>query len=236
MTERAEGGPGPFRDGVPSRALRLAHRGDWRRARENSLAAFAAALAIPGCDGLEFDVRAARDGVAVLAHDETLLRVHGDPRRVDELTAIEFESLGVPTLVAALEAIPRRAFLDVELKGDPGRGAFDALVAGRGPSLTRAVVSSFTPAALERIAGLAPACPRWLNVDDLEPATLAAATELRCTGVAVQWRAIDAASVRGARAAGLDVAAWTVRRRATATRLERLGVAAICVEAAALDG
>jgi glycerophosphoryl diester phosphodiesterase len=39
-----------------------------------------------------------------------------------------------------------------------------------------------------------------------------------------------------ARAADLDVAAWTVRRRPTARRLDRLGVAAICVEAAALDG
>ena len=39
-----------------------------------------------------------------------------------------------------------------------------------------------------------------------------------------------------ARAAGLEVAAWTVRRRATFDRLTRLGVAAVCVEAAALDG
>ena len=39
-----------------------------------------------------------------------------------------------------------------------------------------------------------------------------------------------------AREAELEVAAWTVRRRATYARLERLGVVAICVEAAALDG
>jgi glycerophosphoryl diester phosphodiesterase len=44
------------------------------------------------------------------------------------------------------------------------------------------------------------------------------------------------AAVARARSAGLDVAAWTVRRRPTLRRLERLGVAAICVEAAALDG
>ncbi len=40
--------------------LRLAHRGDHRRYPENTLAAFRAALALPGCDGLEFDVRGAR--------------------------------------------------------------------------------------------------------------------------------------------------------------------------------
>ena len=43
-------------------------------------------------------------------------------------------------------------------------------------------------------------------------------------------------SLARARAAGLEVAAWTVRRRATAERLARLGVVATCVEAAALDG
>ena len=39
-----------------------------------------------------------------------------------------------------------------------------------------------------------------------------------------------------ARAAGLEVVAYTVRRRSTYDRLARLGVIAICAEAAALDG
>ena len=97
-------------------ALRLAHRGDWRRAPENSLAAFHAALAVPGCDGLEFDVRLSRDDVAVCYHDDSLKRVHGIDRRVADLTADELEMAGVPTLQTVLEQVPRRAFLDIELK------------------------------------------------------------------------------------------------------------------------
>jgi glycerophosphoryl diester phosphodiesterase len=224
--------PGPG----PGRALRLAHRGDWRRAPENSLAAFASALAVPGCDGLEFDVRAARDGVPVCYHDDTLTRVHGVDRRVDELTADELEAFGIPTLEAALQAIPRRAFLDVELKGDPGRPAFEALVAGRGAGLQRAVVSSFEPGTLERIGGYAPAWPRWLNAHDASPATIATARELRCRGISVEWHALDERAVARGRGAGLELAAWTVRRRPTYRRLERIGVGAICVEAKALDG
>ena len=233
------GAPGPASPAAarsPGRALRLAHRGDWRAAPENSLAAFTAALALPGCDGLEFDVRAAADGVAVCYHDDTLTRVHGVERRVDELTADELEAHGVPTLEAVLTALPRRAFLDVELKGDPGRGAFEALVAGRGPALARAVVSSFEPGTLERIAGLAPTWPRWLNTVDASTATVAAAVELGCSGISVEWHALDRAALARARAAGLEVAAWTVRRRPTFDRLSRLGVTAVCVEAAALDG
>lgn len=198
--------------------------------------AFLAALAIPGCDGLEFDVRAARDGVAVCYHDATLARVHGDDRRVADLSARELESFGVPTLETVLGSIPRRAFLDVELKGDPGRGAFEALVAGRGPGLERAVVSSFEPAALARIGGLAPTWPRWLNTEDASAATIATAVELDCRGISVEWHALDRAGLARAAAADLAVAAWTVRRRPTYSRLERLGVVAICAEAAALDG
>lgn len=230
------GPPGGPTAHVPGRSLRLAHRGDWRVGAENTLPAFLAALAIPGCDGLEFDVRAARGGVAVCYHDDTLLRVHRDERRIADLTADELEGFGVPTLETVLTTIPRRAFLDVELKGDPGRGAFEALVAGRGPGLERAVVSSFEPGTLERIGGLAPLWPRWLNADDASPATIAAAVELGCRGISVEWHALDRAALGRARAAGLAVAAWTVRRRPTYARLERLGVSAICVEAAALDG
>ena len=218
------------------RALRLAHRGDWRQAAENTIAAFLAALAIPGCDGLELDVRAARDGVAVCYHDDTLTRVHGIDHRVADLTADELEAIGVPTLEAVLTTIPRRAFLDVELKGDPGRGAFAALVAGRGPGLERAVVSSFEPSTLARIGGLAPTWPRWLNADDASPSTIARAMDLGCRGISVEWHALDRAAVDRALTAELDVAAWTVRRRPTFVRLERMGVRAVCVEAAALDG
>ena len=216
--------------------LRLAHRGDWRRARENTLPAFLAALEVPGCDGLELDVRAARDGTPVVIHDETLRRVQGVDARVRDLDPDQLADHGVPTLEEVLEAVPRRAFLDVELKGDPGRRAVDVLTAGRGPGLERAVVSSFEPTTLERVGRLAPAWPRWLNAVDLSAATLGIALGLECRGVSVEWRAIDGASMARARDAGLDVAAWTVRRRPTYRRLERLGVVAICAEATALDG
>jgi glycerophosphoryl diester phosphodiesterase len=221
---------------VATRTLRLAHRGDWRVASENSLVALNAALAIPGCDGLEFDVRRSSDGVPVLLHDETLERVQGRPDRVDALTADELDAVGIPTLVDVLVAVGRRAFLDIELKGEHDRAVVEVLAAGRGADLRDAVVSSFHAGTLERIGGLAPAWPRWLNSESLDATVIATAVELGCRGVAVRWESIDEGTMGLARAAGLEVAAWTVRRRATFDRLSRLGVIAACVEAAALDG
>jgi glycerophosphoryl diester phosphodiesterase len=219
-----------------ARTFRLAHRGDWRHAPENSIAAFVAAVAIPACGGIEFDVRAAADGVPVICHDATLARTHGRPERVDELSSGALAALGVPTLAEVLATVGRRPFLDVELKGDAGPHVVEVLAAGRGAGLANAVVSSFEPASLVRVARLAPAWPTWLNTHTLDHATVAAAVQLGCRGVAVQWRALDRGSVALAQAAGLEVASWTVRRRATFDRLTRLGVVAVCVEAAALDG
>jgi glycerophosphoryl diester phosphodiesterase len=216
--------------------MRLAHRGDGRRATENTIPALLAALDVPACDGLEFDVRLSADGVPVLSHDADLARVFGRRERVEQLTADELGDIGVPTLAAVLAAVGRRPFLDIELKLDTGRIGVEVIAAGRGPALERAVVSSFHPYALEPIARLAPAWERWLNSHTLAPGVIETAQALGCTGVAVQWRALDERSVALVLAAGLEVIAWTVRRRPTFDRLARIGVGAMCVEAAALDG
>ena len=219
-----------------ARALRLAHRGDWRAGPENSLAAMRAALANPAGDGLEFDVRASREGIPILLHDATLERVQGRPGRPEELSIGDLAAAGIPTLAEVLAVAGPGPFLDVELKGEPVAGVIPVLEAARGANLARAVISSFEAETLAWLAGERPAWPRWLNAMDLAPATIERAVELGCKGVSAEWPSVDSAALGRARRAGLDVAAWTVRRRATAARLERLGVMALCVEAAALDG
>jgi glycerophosphoryl diester phosphodiesterase len=219
--------------------LRLAHRGDHARAPENTLTAFAAALARPDCDGLEFDVRASADGIAVVLHDSTLQRVQGRPEAAAELSAAALRELGVPSLADVLAACRPTAFLDVELKEDLGEVALEPLRAARGRedgTLARAVISAFEPATLATIRRLEPAWPCWLNVDDLEPETLDIAVGLGCRGISVAWRAIDARTAAAVARAGLDLAAFTFTRRGTLARLARLGVVAACVEGAALTG
>ncbi|MEW6313732.1 MAG: glycerophosphodiester phosphodiesterase [Pseudomonadota bacterium] len=92
--------------------LVLAHRGHHAEAAENSLAAFAAAVAC-GADGIETDVHLSRDGVPVLVHD----RVVGG-RAVTGMTRAGLEAaLGrtVATLPEALEQFPD-ALWNVEIK------------------------------------------------------------------------------------------------------------------------
>jgi glycerophosphoryl diester phosphodiesterase len=218
------------------RTLRLAHRGDARIAPENSLEALVLATGIPGCDGVELDVRLSRDGIPVLLHDATLERVQGHPGAVRELDVAALRAFGVPSLADVLVALPDDAFLDIELKGE-GHGAATAGVLrqalGRAPD--RAVISSFDPGTLAGMHRRLSRWDRWLNVDDLDSAALTTASGLGCSAVSCGWRSVTGARVRRARAAGLGVAAWPVRRARTFDRLEAMGVVACCVEGEALD-
>ena len=217
-------------------ALRLAHRGDFRVAPENSLAAMQSALANPRCDGLEFDIRTSADGVPVLNHDVTLERVHGRPDAVAALTAAELAEHGIATLAEVLAIVPPAAFLDIELKSPPARSLREVIQEHRPGDDGRTVVSSFEPDILRTVASETWPWPLWGNAPILLPFVIETAHELGCAALSVDWHAIDAATADAVRTAGLMLAAWTVRERDIFDRLDELGVMAMCVEAEALDG
>jgi glycerophosphoryl diester phosphodiesterase len=219
----------------PPPILRLAHRGDWRLAPENSLPALVAGAEATRSDGLEFDVHLAADGTPVVIHDRSLARVQGVEDLVAQMDAGALAAHGVPTLVDVLAAVSPSAFLDVELKVVPSAAVAAALEASRGASPSDAVVSSYLPDALREIARLLPGWPRWLNRDWLDGEVVELALSLGCRGIAAEWRAVTPATARLVQRAGLQVAAFTVRRESTVRRLERLGVRAVCVEARPLD-
>jgi len=102
--------------------IAFAHRGGAAGGAENSMAAFARAVAA-GYRYLETDVHSTSDGVAVVFHDDTLDRMLGRAGRVEELTYKELasERIGgesvVPTLAELLDAFPE-CRLNVDLKAD----------------------------------------------------------------------------------------------------------------------
>jgi glycerophosphoryl diester phosphodiesterase len=233
--------PDPVVASERSLPLRLAHRGDWRNAPENSLAAMEAALRVPGCDGLEFDVRASSDGVPILLHDATLRRVQGLDVSPSTLTAEECAELGLSSLAEVLHRVGGDPYLDVELK-ELVPAVIDLLEVHRGgvtddgrPTLRDAVVSSFDVEILRWLARERPTWPRWLNAEDLLPSTIELAVNLGCEAISTNWRHVDEPALAEANAAGIQVGVYTVRTRADYDRLAGLELFAICVEGAALD-
>lgn len=122
--------PGKERDHAPFDHTLYAHRGlhDNNGPRpENSLAAFRAAK--EAGFGVELDVRFTKDRQVVVFHDDTLQRMCGDPRRVDECTYAELRELRllnteeyIPLLSEVLDALDRTTLL-CEIK--PMRSYFD---------------------------------------------------------------------------------------------------------------
>jgi glycerophosphoryl diester phosphodiesterase len=162
--------------------LVVGHRGASAHAPENTLAAFALALA-DGADGLEFDVRLARDGVPVVIHDSTLRRTARRDGKVASLSSLalaeidvgswfnrrfparardEYASERVPTLAQVIELFaPRCRALYVELKceradADELAAATVEVLRAQADAARRCVVESFTLGAVAGVKRLAP--------------------------------------------------------------------------------
>lgn len=131
----------------PSRTLIAAHRGSWRSAPENSLAALRAAID-EGADIVELDVRATCDGVLVLLHDPTLDRTSTARGRVADAHFSEVRhavlKMGgatrqplvsgerLPTLSQALEMARDRIVVNLDIKAPTQTEAISRLVLASG--------------------------------------------------------------------------------------------------------
>jgi glycerophosphoryl diester phosphodiesterase len=126
------GAGAPSAAAPPGKLTIVAHRGACLVAVENTLDAFAKALAA-GADVLETDVRATRDRELVLFHDPTLQSLAGRPERIDalpwdELRAIPIGPPAAPEPVCRLTDLlrfvgagPARVLLDLKPPVDYGR-------------------------------------------------------------------------------------------------------------------
>jgi len=190
--------------------------------RENSLAAFAQALA-DGAAGVELDVRVCATGEPVLVHDPLL----PDRRFVDRVAKRELPA-DVPTLDEALEAC-RGKIVNVELKGDvPNRPAL-AGAAARAIKRARGVeviVSSFDPLLVGLSATLLPRVRRGILVGARTPrlaTALPLAMRALVSGAHLEDRLATPGRIARLSRAGLRVVVWTVNDPARAVELRKLG-------------
>jgi glycerophosphoryl diester phosphodiesterase len=220
----------------------LGHRGASADHPENTLAAFAGAMA-QGADGVELDVMRCRTGELVVCHDDWLDRLTGlhlelrsaswsTLRRLDVGSRLGFAPATLPRLEEVFEALPIDAVVNVELKSGHGDDARALSVeVGRLLSqrqlLERTFVSSFDPVCLLHLAQAFPAVRRGLLLDPGKawfpqawlwlPVVASMSVHphfARCTPERVgRWQRV-----------GLQVVAWTVDDLDEARRLRALGV------------
>lgn len=229
----------------------LAHRGLALDAPENTLLAFAKAVAI-GAEYVETDVHLSADGAAVVAHDPTLARVADRDVEVSKLTMAELRRIdlgrgqGFCSLDEALDAFPETRFnIDVKIES-----AVDATVASvaKVHAGSRVLLTSFSERRRRRLAAYV--------LDAATSVGSAGVIRTRLASLTGSTRAVSRA-LRGAHAvqvpervgvfplvterfvaavhrAGAEVHVWTVNDPADMTRLLDLGVDGLVTDRADL--
>ncbi len=226
--------------------LAFAHRGGAAAGDENTVAAFARAVAL-GYRYLETDTHATADGVAVVFHDATLDRILGRAGKVAELTWADLSSIRisgepvVPRLEEILDAWPDVRF-NVDVKADSAVGPA-AAAARRAGSPERVLLASVRDRRLRRLRHLVG--PDWAtslgarSVARLYSASrvgrggrraVAGAAAAQVPPSAGRLRLVDARFVRYAHALGLHVHVWTIDEPGPMNHLLDLGVDGIMTD------
>ncbi|MEX2267344.1 MAG: glycerophosphodiester phosphodiesterase [Acidimicrobiia bacterium] len=218
-----------------SAPLVLAHRGARREAPENTLEAFALALA-QGADGVELDIHRTVDGGLVVHHDADAAGLGVLATRT--LVDIRAARPEIPTLDEALDACAG-ALVNIEIKNLPGDGDYDpedtaaALVVAcldDRDGHDDVLVSSFNLATIDRVRALNPSVPTGFltmpGFDPVDALDVCAAHGHRALHPFVGMLAgpMAQATVARAREKGVQVNVWTVNDDDEIRRLAATGV------------
>ncbi|MFD4182964.1 glycerophosphodiester phosphodiesterase [Rhodococcus sp. NPDC058514] len=211
----------------------VAHRGASAALPEHTLAAYELALE-QGADGLECDVRLTRDGHLVCVHDRRVDRTSSGSGLVSEMTLrhlseLEFGANGEPVLTLAqlislvLDHTSRPTKLFIETKHPVRYGGLVeskvlaelsrfGLSAPASADHSRAVIMSFSAAAVWRIRRSAPLLPTVLLGESSRYLGGGAATTVGATAVGPSIKSLreHPEIVDRAAAAGRATYCWTV--------------------------
>lgn len=207
----------------------IAHRGFSSRYPENTMLAFEQALKL-GADGAEFDIQLTSDGVPVVFHDESLLRITGIDLLIKDLTLEELRAFDlsykfrgqcpvqrIPTLEEYFALVKEHDFLNIiELKTaifeyDGIEQKVIDLVRAFGLS-DRVVLSSFNHYSLLRCKAIAPELPCGILYE-----CRIAEPQDYCKRLGMQYlhpdyRFLDDAELAKYESAGVKTSPWTVDR------------------------
>ncbi|MDQ0112297.1 glycerophosphoryl diester phosphodiesterase [Paenibacillus harenae] len=227
--------------------INFAHRGASAYCPENTMAAFAKALAL-GATGIETDVQRTRDGKIVLIHDESLARTAGLNQFVkdtdyDEVAKLdagswfdpEFGTEQVPLLEQLLELVKNTdTIVNLELKN--GVFLYEGMeqqvidkVQAYGLS-ERIIISSFNHYSLALCKQLAPEIRTGILYMEGLYEPWAYAKTLQASALHANKHAILPEWVEGAALNGIAYHPWTVNDPAEMVSLVDAGVAGIITD------
>lgn len=212
--------------------LSIGHRGAAGHEPENTLLSIEKALDL-GVDFIEIDVYCI-EGALLVIHDETLDRTTNGSGYIWDHSLAELRQLDagkgqqIPLLEEVLEAVNRRAGINIELKGaqtaSPTAALINRYIRSGGWRYSDFLVSSFNHHELAAIKKIQPEIPIGALICGIPIDYARFAEALRSYSVNPSLDFINAEFVADAHQRGLKVLVYTVNNRADLQRMSDLGV------------
>lgn len=236
---------------VPAPPRVLAHRGLALEAPENTLLAFAKAIAI-GVTHVETDVHASADGVAMVSHDPDLRRLTGRTAAVEHLTSHELRRIDLGngqaycSLADALDAFPETRF-NIDIKAAAAvRPTVEAIRATHATS--RVLIGSFSPRRRIEAVRMLPGVATSISARGAVAAITAARSRQRATVrrvlrdvqaiqipvTVLRMNSFTPRTIAAFHDAAVEVHAWTINTEVVMERLLDLGVDGLVTDRADL--
>lgn len=198
--------------------VNYAHRGASEYLPENTLLAFYTGIYM-GAGGIETDIQRAKDGTLVLFHDDTLLRVTGQPGSVQDYTFSQLQQFDVKRngftdkIVAFEDFLQHFAFRDItfaiELKGE-GVEEDAADLLRKYHLQNKAVVTSFQLEYLKKFRAYAPEFQIGYLTESIDDAVFEALKDLAAEEYCPEAHLMTPELVAKWHAMGFRVRAWGV--------------------------
>ena len=213
--------------------INYAHRGASEYAPENTMMSFYLGLFM-GANGIETDVQVTKDGVAVLFHDDTLLRVTGESGSVcdytlDELLQFNVKKNGLTDKIVTFEDFlihfaHRNLTFAIELKSS-GSAKISADLLRKYNMQDKTIVTSFKFDELKTFKEYAPEFTTGYLVEEtIDDALL---TKMKSVGIeelCPESKVITAEKVKEWNALGFEVRAWGIYDQDIMKRIYHTGV------------
>jgi glycerophosphoryl diester phosphodiesterase len=222
-----------------------AHRGASIDKPENTMASFQAAVDA-GATFIELDVQRTSDQVIVVVHDGDLMRLGGDPRKVDQLTSLELEAIDVgrkydaaftgqfpPTLKQVIDLARGKLKINVELKynfPDPGLAPAVIELLRAENFLDQVVITSLDYNAIRQVESIEPA----LETGHIVTAAVGNVTRSEADFLSLNAARASVSLIRRAHKAGKKIHVWTVNTPEAMLRMVERGVDNIITDDPAL--
>lgn len=202
----------------------IGHRGARGIALENTLESFAAALETKP-DAIEFDVRATKDGVIVLSHDDNLKNVSDTSESISKLTYAELEKVKlrngqkIPTLQEVLQSLPQIPVI-VEIKV---RGHSETIckILDDFPQLDITIASFWHSVAIE-CKRLRPHLKAYLAESRHPFEVIQTAHSMKVDGLDLNYKLLNPLTYWWCRWRNLDIMVYTVNSKLIAGLIHRL--------------